>query len=88
MTRSITLPQTVALMSLDMGQQPWLAPAIRSRALKRGWIARSGTRKSKRGYERPLYELTDAGRAALAASEHRDVAEARIRIGLQKGPWP
>jgi hypothetical protein len=96
-----TLPQTVVLLALAEGKQPWIAPAIRTTLARRGWIAESGTRsvsgattaKTRDGRpartrrDIPTWSLTELGRRALAMSAHIDVARLQVRNGAQKDPW-
>jgi len=96
-----TLPQTVVLLALSTGIQPWIAPAIRGTLTKRGWIAQNGTRsvsgattaKSSDGRpararrDIPVWSLTEFGKQALASSPHVEVARMQVRNGAQKDPW-
>ncbi len=96
-----SLPQTVVLLSLSMGKQPWIAPAVRAILVKQRWIEQAGTRvvsgavlgfdasrPHRRGSrEVPSWAITQGGRDALAASTHIDAARGRISVGMQRSPW-
>ncbi len=96
-----TLPQTMVMLALSMGKQPWIAPAVRARLVKRGWIAQCGTRvvsgaatglnrdggKARVPRRVANYDLTQPGKDALATSPHVDAARMQVRGGMQKVPW-
>lgn len=71
MTRIPTLPQTIGLLALSRGQPATvLTPMTRRRLLGARWIAPQ------------CYDLTAAGREALAASPHLERATRAIEGGV------
>lgn len=82
-----TLAQTICLVALSRGEQPpWLPVTTRRTLLRERWIAQQNKREPG-AKERRLYNLTDAGRAVLAASPHLGAAMRKLDEGKQGRPW-
>lgn len=82
-----TLAQTICLVALSRGEQPpWLPVTTRRALLRERWIAPQNKREPG-AKERRLYNLTDAGRRAMAASPHLDDALRKLDEGKQEKPW-
>lgn len=75
------VPQTICLLALSRGKQPpWFPIATRRLLLRERWM-------SPRGGGQRSYDITDAGRQALAASPHLVEAQRRLDDGRQGRPW-
>lgn len=88
MTASVpTLAQTICLVALSRGEQPpWMPTTTRRALLRERWMAPQNTR-APGAKERRLYDLTDAGRKAMAASPHLGEAMRKLDEGKQGRPW-
>lgn len=83
----LTLPQTICLLALSRGEQPPLFPPTTRRLLLREKLIKPLNKREPGSKERRLYDITDAGRQALAASPHLAAAQRAIDEGKQAKPW-
>lgn len=75
-----TLPQTLCLLALSRGEQPAYLPPITRRALLRArWMSPLSDASG--------YEITDAGRRALATSPHLAEAQRKLDAGERSRRW-
>lgn len=74
-----TLPQTICLLALSRNEQPYLPPATRLALLGKRWIVKTGDYRS--------FEITEAGRRALATSPHLGEAQRKLDAGKASKPW-
>lgn len=82
-----TLPQTICLLALSRGEQPpWFPVTTRRALLRERWMKPLGRRAAGSTAIRQ-YQITDAGRLALATSPHLAEAQRRLDEGKQGRPW-
>lgn len=83
-----TPSQTIILLYLSRGEQPpTIPPVTRRELLRKRWIAHAGTRTASNGGERPTFEITEAGKQALATSQHLTEAQKRIDSAGKSRLW-
>lgn len=82
----MTLAQTICLLALSRGEQPYMAPVTRKVLLRSQWITPSGRAPGALRADRH-HEITDAGRRALDASPHLAEAQRKLDAGKQGKPW-
>jgi hypothetical protein len=83
----ITLPQSLILLALSRGQQPYMPPISRLALVKKRWIVVDGAYRRRDGSAADRYALTSAGRQALATSKYLDEATRKLDAGKESRPW-
>lgn len=82
-----TIPQTIILLALSRGDQPYMPPIARNSLLAKKWISVTGTRRRRDGSDGPVHGCTEAGLRALATSPHRAEAERKIEAAKRSRAW-
>jgi hypothetical protein len=86
-TSTLTLPQTVCLLALSRDEKPpWFPVGTRNALLRQRWM-KPGKPPTPGSKVRRRYDITDAGRQALAASPHLEAAQRVLDEGKQQRPW-
>jgi hypothetical protein len=81
-----TLAQAICLLALSRGEQPAIIPPVtRRELLRKHWITPSG--RIPGDVVKRTHEITDAGRVALAASQHLGEAQRKLDAGKRELPW-
>lgn len=81
-----TLAQTICLLALSRGVQPYMAAITRQALLRQRWIMPSGRAAGALRSAR-THDITDEGQRALATSPHLAEAQRKLDAGKQGKPW-
>lgn len=83
----LSLPQTVCLLALSRGEQPPQFPVTTRRLLLRQQLIEPRNKREPGSTAPRRYDITDAGRHALAASPHLAAAQRALEEAKQGRPW-